>query len=62
MLLTTTKHRPAETPEDEAEATVRVQADGHLSGRVQLTLQLHRAAEGSNCIMGHLEGDEWRRE
>lgn len=46
---------PAETPEDEAEAAVRVQTDGHLSGGVQLTLQLHRAAEGPHCIMGHLE-------
>lgn len=53
-------HRPAETPEDEAEAAVRIQADGDFSGRVQLTLQLHRPTEGSHCIMGHLEaeGDE----
>ena len=49
-------HRPAETPEDEAEAAVGIQTDGHFSGRVQLTLQLHRPAEGPNCIMGHLEG------
>lgn len=49
------RNGPAETPEDEAQTTVRIQTDGHLSGRIQLTLQLHRATEGPNCIMGHLE-------
>lgn len=48
-------HRPAETPEDKAEAAVGIETDGHFSGRVQLTLQLHRPTEGSNGIMGHLE-------
>lgn len=47
--------RPAETPEDKAEAAVGIQTDGHFSGRVQLTLQLYRPTEGSNGIMGHLE-------
>lgn len=55
------RHGPAETPEDEAEAAVGIQTDGHFSGRVQLTLQLHRPAEGPNCIMGHLEGGRERQ-
>lgn len=55
------RHGPAETPEDEAEAAVWIQTDGHFSGRVQLTLQLHRPAEGPNCIMGHLEGGRERQ-
>lgn len=49
---------PAEAPEDKAEAAVWIQTDGHLSGRVQLTLQLHWATEGSNCIMGHLKSGQ----
>ena len=31
---------PAEAPEDEAQAAVWVQADGHLARGVQLTLEL----------------------
>lgn len=49
------RHGPAEAPQNKAEAAVRVQTDGNLSGRVQLTLQLHRPTEDSHGIMGHLE-------
>lgn len=49
---------PAEAPEHKAEAAVWIQTDGHLPGWVQLTLQLHRATEGSNCIMGHLKSGQ----
>lgn len=45
---------PAETPEGKAQATVGVQADGDLSRRVQLTLQLNRATQGTGGSMGHL--------
>ena len=47
----------AQAPEDEAQAAVGIQTDGHLPGGVELTLQLHRATEGSHGIMGHLEAD-----
>lgn len=46
---------PAKAPEDEAQATVWVEADGHLSGRVKLTLQLDGAAEGTGGCVRHLE-------
>lgn len=45
---------PAEAPEHEAQAAVRVQADGHLSGGVQLALQLDGAAEGTGGCVRHL--------
>lgn len=45
---------PAEAPEDEAQAAVGVQADGHLPGRVQLALQLDGAAEGTGGCVRHL--------
>lgn len=45
---------PAKAPEDEAQAAVRVQAEGHLSGRVQLALQLDGAAEGTGGGVRHL--------
>lgn len=49
--------RPAQTPQHEAEATVGIQTDGDFSGGVQLTLQLHRAAEGSHRVVGHLQAN-----
>lgn len=45
---------PAKAPEDEAQAAVRVEADGDLSGRVKLTLQLDGAAEGTGGCVRHL--------
>lgn len=45
---------PAEAPEDEAQAAVGVQADGHLPRRVQLALQLDGAAEGTGGCVRHL--------
>lgn len=48
---TPTFHPPAETPQGEAEATVGVEADGDLPGRVQLTLQLDGAAQGAGGRM-----------
>ena len=52
---TPTFHPPAETPQGEAEATVGVEADGDLPGRVQLTLQLDGAAQGAGGRMRHLK-------
>lgn len=47
--------RPAKAPEDKAQAAVWVQADGNLSGRVKLTLQLDGAAEGTGGCVRHLQ-------
>lgn len=48
-------YSPAKAPEDEAQAAVGVQADGDLSGWVELTLQLDGAAEGTGGGVRHLE-------
>lgn len=45
---------PAEAPEDKSEATVWIQADGHLTRGIQLTLELYRAAKGTGGCVGHL--------
>lgn len=45
---------PGEAPQDKAQATVRVQADGYLARGVELTLQLNGAAQSTDCRMGHL--------
>lgn len=46
---------PAQAPESEAKAAVGVQADGNLPRRVQLTLQLDGATQGTGGSMRHLE-------
>ena len=48
---------PGEAPQDEAQATVRVQADGYLARGVELTLQLNGAAQSTDCSMRHLTGN-----
>ena len=45
---------PGEAPQYEAQATVGVQADGYLTGRVQLALQLDGATQSTGGSMGHL--------
>lgn len=46
---------PAQAPEGEAQAAVRVQAEGDLSGGVELTLQFYGATQGTGSSVGHLE-------
>lgn len=48
-------HSPAEAPQDKPKPTVRVQADGHFSRRVELTLQLNGPAEGTGGGVTHLQ-------
>ena len=43
-----------ETPQDKAEAVVRVETECDVTGRIQLTLQLHRATQGRRRCVGHL--------
>lgn len=50
---------PAQAPESEAQATVRVQADGDLSGGVELTLQFYGATQGTGGSVRHLEEIEY---
>ena len=45
---------PCEAPHDKAQAAVRIQADGDLARGVEFTLQLHRAAQCTDCCMRHL--------
>ena len=47
-------HR-AETPEREAEAAIRVEAEGDVPAGVQLALQLHGAAQRRRGGVGHLD-------
>lgn len=49
---------PGEAPQDEAQAAVRVQADGYLARRVELTLQLNGAAQSADGSVRHLDGAE----
>lgn len=46
---------PREAPEDKAKAAVGVEADGYLSGGVELTLKLNRATQSTHCGMRDLE-------
>lgn len=46
---------PAQAPEGKAEAAVRVETDGDLPGRVELTLQFDGATQGTGGSMRHLE-------
>lgn len=46
---------PGEAPQDEAQAAVRVQADGYLARRVELTLQLNGAAQSADGSVRHLD-------
>ena len=46
---------PAQAPEGKAQATVGVQAEGNLSGGVELTLEFYGAAQGAGGSMRHLE-------
>lgn len=50
---------PAQAPESEAQATVRVQTDGDLSGGVELTLQFYGATQGTGGSVRHLEEIEY---
>ena len=47
-------HSPAETPQYKPEATIRIQANGDFSGRIQFTREFLRSAERRHCIMGYL--------
>lgn len=49
------ENSPTEAPQDKPKSTVRVQADGHFSRGVELTLQLNRTAEGTGGCMRHLQ-------
>lgn len=49
---------PGEAPLYEAQAAVGVQTDRHLTGGVQLTLQLDRTAEGTGGSVRHLHSRE----
>lgn len=46
---------PAQAPEGKAQATVRVQTEGNLSGGVELTLEFYGATQGTGGGMRHLE-------
>ena len=46
---------PAQAPESEAQAAVRVQTDGDLPRRVELTLQFDGATQGTGGSVRHLE-------
>lgn len=45
---------PGEAPQYEAQTTVGVQADGDLTGGIELTLQLDGATQSTDGCMGHL--------
>jgi len=45
---------PAHAPQSKPEAAVRVEAQGDTSRRVQLTLDLHRAADVARSGVRHL--------
>ena len=49
------RNSPTEAPQDKPKSTVRVQADGHFSRGVELTLQLNRTAEGTGGCVRHLQ-------
>ena len=49
------ENSPTEAPQDKPKSTVRVQANGHFSRGVELTLQLNRTAEGTGGCMRHLQ-------
>ena len=46
---------PAQAPESEAQAAVRVQTDGDLPRGVELTLQFDGATQGTGGSVRHLE-------
>lgn len=55
IILQAADELPGEAPQDEAQATVGVQADGYLAWWVKLTLQLNGAAESADGCMRHLK-------
>lgn len=46
---------PGQTPEHQAQPTVRVQGQGHVTGWVELTLQLDGPAQGRSRHVRHLQ-------
>lgn len=46
---------PGEAPQDEAQATVWVQADGYLAWGVEFTLQFNGAAQSADRSVRHLK-------
>lgn len=54
-MATETAILPAQAPESEAQAAVRVQTDGDLPRGVELTLQFDGATQGTGGSVRHLE-------